>query len=53
MTTNDIDRQFQLIDASRKIATIYAHYGQIQAAQKELISLGKMLQAKNQNRSGL
>jgi hypothetical protein len=50
MTTNDIERQFTLIDASRKIATIYTHYGHIQAAQKELIGLGKLLQTNNQHR---
>lgn len=50
MTTNDINRQFRLIDASRKIAIIYTHYGHIEAAQKELVSLGKILQAKSQQR---
>jgi hypothetical protein len=44
MTTNDIDRQLKLIDASRKIAAIYTQYGQIQAAQNELNSLGRTLQ---------
>jgi hypothetical protein len=47
MTTNDIDRQLKLIEASRRIATIYTHYGQVQAAQKELTSLCEVLQANN------
>lgn len=45
MTIVDIERQLKLIEASKKIATIYTHYGQIQAAEKELISLGRTLQA--------
>lgn len=45
MTTSDIHRQLRLIDASRKIAIIYTHYGQILAAQKELKALGRTLQA--------
>jgi hypothetical protein len=45
MTTNDIDRQLKLIEASQKIANIYTYYGQIQAAQKELSALGRILQA--------
>jgi len=53
MTPNDIDRQLKLIDASRKIATIYTHYGQILAAQKELSSLGRTLQAPSFSRRAL
>ena len=47
MTSNDIGRQFKLIDASKKIAAIYALYGQMQAAQNELNGLGRALQAKS------
>jgi hypothetical protein len=47
MTPNDIDRQLKLIDASRKIAVIYTQYGQIQAAQKELNTLGRYLQGQS------
>lgn len=45
MSTNEINRQLKLIDASRKIATIYTHYGQVHAALAELSALGRMLQA--------
>lgn len=48
MTTNDIDRQLKLIEASLRIAAIYSQYGQVQAAQKELTALGRSLQ--NQSR---
>jgi hypothetical protein len=51
MTTNDIDRQLKLIDASSRIAMIYTQYGQVQAAQRELTNLGKMLQSHNYRRS--
>jgi len=44
MSGNDINRQLRLVEASKKIALIYARYGQVESAKRELTALGQALQ---------
>ncbi len=53
MTNVDLERRLKLIDASKKIATIYAGYGHIDAACQELAALGKSLQSKADSRRAM
>jgi len=53
MTNNDLSRQLRLIEASKKIATIYARYGQLEAAKRELSTLGQALQSKGTSRRSM
>jgi hypothetical protein len=49
---SDIHGQLKLIEASRRIVSIYARCGQEQAAREELSSLGHLLNA-NRDRRGM
>jgi hypothetical protein len=53
MTSNDIQRQLKLVNASARIATIYAGCGQIEAATKELVGLAKNLYPKRESRRAM